>query len=201
MVFGCSSTTTPAICTGRQTVSFTITAVNGNPTVAVSADVITTQAPAALWTAPAPGWIAAGGQALASQPVVQIRDASNLTVTAASGILVTAAIASASPTGGTLSGRTVLGSGRGTAAFTDLQIDRAAVYVLVFSASGLTPVNLTLTVVAGPPAALNLALGAVVDGGFSLTAAVVDAGGALSPPPTSFAACRFASRSLPVGSV
>ncbi len=121
--------------------------------------------------------LATGGIPFAAQPIIALADTLGFTVTAASGALVTAAIASATPTGGQLRGRAVVPAVRGAAAFTDLSLTAAATYQLVFTSPGLSSATVAVTVAAGPPAALVLTRTSGADGAFALTAAVVDAGG------------------------
>jgi hypothetical protein len=94
------------------------------------------------------------GIALATQPIVEVRDANGQLYTAGS-VTVTAQIASG---GGTLSGKTSASSVGGVATFTDLAItgtdgDRT----LVFSATGVASVtSRAFTLAAGPPARLTI---------------------------------------------
>jgi hypothetical protein len=99
---------------------------------------------------------AASGQALATQPVIEIRDAAgNRTTSTAS---VTAAIASG--TGGTLGGTATVAAVNGTATFTNLAITGAGTYTLGFSATGLTAATSgNVTITGGTSSGIVVALG------------------------------------------
>jgi hypothetical protein len=87
------------------------------------------------------------GSALASQPVVQIRDANNQLVAGAT-TSVTAAIASGS---GTLSGATMVSAVGGVATFTNLVVTGPGTYTLRFTASGLaSATSNSFTITAAP---------------------------------------------------
>jgi hypothetical protein len=95
-----------------------------------------------------PSATAQSGAAFTQQPVIQVRDASNLAVNQA-GMVVTASIASG---GGTLGGTaTATTNASGVAAFTSLQITgTAGTRTLTFSATGLTSVTSTAIAVSVP---------------------------------------------------
>lgn len=106
-----------------------------------------------------PSSSAASGSALARQPVVQVRDATNAAVHE-SGVAVSASIASG---GGTVTGTTTaITDATGTATFTDLAITGSGAQTLRFTATGLTSVvssAITLTPATGgdtTPAAVML---------------------------------------------
>lgn len=94
------------------------------------------------------------GAALATQPIVEVQDASGRLFTTGS-VAVTAAIATG---GGTLSGTTTVNSVAGVATFTDLSISGSAGdRTLVFSAPGLASVHSpTFTLAASTPATLRV---------------------------------------------
>jgi len=131
--------------------SLTLNGPSGNVTLAFSAPGLTgvTSAPIALSAGSAtalamvtqPSATAQSGVPFGVQPAVKLRDASGNDV-AASGVAITASIASG-PAGATLGGgTTVLTGNSGTATFTDLVITGAAgSYTLQFSSPGIAPVT------------------------------------------------------------
>jgi hypothetical protein len=81
---------------------------------------------------------AASGQPLSQQPVIQLLDAANNTVTT-SGINITATLNDPGATGGVLSGgNPVPTNSSGTAGFATLAISLPGTYTITFSAPGLT---------------------------------------------------------------
>ncbi|MFN7624987.1 MAG: hemagglutinin, partial [Acidobacteriota bacterium] len=119
----------------------------------------------ALTTAPASS---ASGTALATQPVVTIRDAQGNTVTSSTAMVM---VAIQSGTGGTLGGSMMVNASGGVATFSGLTLAGTVGtnYVLRFTSPGLTDVdsgNLTVT----PGAAAQLALTTAPAGSASGTA-------------------------------
>ncbi|MBU6367698.1 MAG: hypothetical protein KJT01_15900, partial [Gemmatimonadetes bacterium] len=95
------------------------------------------------------------GAALATQPVIEIRDAAgNRTTSTAT---VTAAIATG--TGGTLSGAATVAAVNGRATFTTLAITGAGTFTLGFSSAGVTGAT-SGTVTITTPAGITVAVGA-----------------------------------------
>lgn len=117
--------------------------------------VVTFQAPPgqlALGTQPAG---AVSGIVLSSQPVIQVRDASNNLV-ATSTAAVTVAIASGT---GALLGTKTVNAVRGVATFTDLRIDGFGAHTLTFTATGFTAATSSSLTVVQTPAALSIVTG------------------------------------------
>src|SRR5262249_8786338 len=110
--------------------------------------------PTALSITTQPSSSATSGLALAVQPSIQLRDASN-NAAAKSGVAVTATIASG--TGGTLAGATTVSTNAsGVATFSNLTISGLGAYTLNFASTGLTSVTSSaINVVAAPPAAIE----------------------------------------------
>ena len=151
---------------GDRTLSFSAGGVTGATSNTIS---ITAGAASQLVVTTQPSATVQNGAALATQPVVQLRDADGNTV-AQSGVPVTASIASG---GGTLGGMaTVSTDASGAATFTDLSITGAVgARTLAFSAGGLTGASSnTVTVSAGAAASL------AVNTGNAQTAAVGTSG-------------------------
>ncbi len=148
-----SGTTTVAAVNGVATFtdlkvtgsgSYTITFSSGVLTSATSSSITITPLPATqltIGTAPAG---AATGAALATQPVVQVRDAANGVVNGA----VDAVTATLNGAGGTLTGTTTVNAVNGVATFTNLAVTGVGTYTLTFTSGALTPVtsgNITIT--------------------------------------------------------
>ncbi|MES2179726.1 MAG: cohesin domain-containing protein [Gemmatimonadota bacterium] len=127
--------------------SYTITFSSSGLTPATSSSFTITAVPAtqlAVTTQPAG---AASGVAFTTQPVVQVRDASNGLV----GTAADAVTATLNGAGGTLTGTTTVNAVNGVATFTNLVITGPGSYTITFSAAGLTPANsASLTVTPGP---------------------------------------------------
>ena len=104
---------------------------------------------------------AASGTPLATQPVVQLRDATNVVVAGASAP-VTAAVAGGS---GTLSGTTTVNAVNGTATFADLTINGSGTHTLTFTSAGLSPATSNVFIVTGTPT--QLAVGTQPQGAVS----------------------------------
>ncbi|HYC32856.1 MAG TPA: galactose oxidase-like domain-containing protein [Gemmatimonadales bacterium] len=146
---------------GTQTATATVSGLEGSP-VTFTATAVDADSPFLAVTTQ-PSSTAASGAPLATQPVVQLRDAEGADV-AQGGVSVTATIASGS---GTLAGTATRATdANGRAAFTDLAITGAAgSYTLGFSAAGYadavsTAIALTgsstgnvLLITANPPVA------------------------------------------------
>ena len=142
-----TATFSDLVITGTAGTNYTLTFAASGLTSAVSGNLTVTfgtAAQLAITTQPASG---ASGLPLATQPVVQLQDASGNAV-AEAGVSVSASLASGP---GTLSGTTtVTTDANGTATFSDLVITGTAGtdYTLTFAASGLTSAvsgNLTVT--------------------------------------------------------
>ncbi len=190
---------------GGRTLAFSAPGLTG-----VSSGTITIGAGTATQLAltTAPSTTAQSGSLLATQPVVQLRDASNNPV-AQAGVAVTVSVS----TGGALAGTTtVTTNAQGQAAFSGLAISGpAGSYTLGFAASGLTgvtsaPITLSagsgakLAFVTAPPATgqsgqalapatvvqlLDAADNPVAQAGVSLTATIATgAGGTLGGTPS-----------------
>jgi hypothetical protein len=97
---------------------------------------------------------AASGTPLSSQPVVQVRDASNNLV-ASSAAMVTASISSGS---GALSGTTTITAVGGVATFTDLVITGTGPHALQFASAGIQGVISSLFNVSAAPTQLGIAV-------------------------------------------
>jgi hypothetical protein len=118
------------------------------------------------------------GAAFATQPVVQVRDASNAVVTTATN-QVTATLTSGT---GTLLGTASVNAVSGIATFAGLRIDAAGAKTLTFSASGLTSGTTNFTVVAGALNSITVAINSptvALNGSTTATANGFDA--ALNP--------------------
>ncbi|HTE46140.1 MAG TPA: hypothetical protein VK636_12890, partial [Gemmatimonadaceae bacterium] len=92
------------------------------------------------------------GAALTTQPVVQIRNASNAVITTSTAV-VTAAIASGT---GTLLGTRTATAVRGVATFSNLRIDGSGAHTLSFTATGFNSATSTSFTVTQAPAALSI---------------------------------------------
>ena len=97
---------------------------------------------------------AASGTPFSSQPVVQIRDASNSLVTS-SAAMVTASIVSGS---GALGGTTTVTSSNGVATFTDLVITGTGPHALQFASTGLQGATSPAFNVSAAPTQLGIAV-------------------------------------------
>ncbi len=113
---------------------------------------------------------AISGSALGTQPVVNVRDASNSNVAGATNV-VTAVLSSGT---GTLTGTTSVAAVNGVATFTDLRITGAGTSAIVFTATGLASAT-SAAIVTAPLPATKLAI-ATQPGG-------ANTGSALSPQP------------------
>ena len=132
--------------------SFTATSAVGQVTFSETGSAVTGAA-TNLFLATQPSATAQSGVALAQQPVVQLRDASNANVSQA-GVPVTVSLTGGS---GTVSGTlTVNTNANGQAVFTNLAISgTVGTRTLTFSSTGLTSVtSAAITLSAGPPAVI-----------------------------------------------
>ena len=120
-----------AVAAGTTQIVATSEGISGSATLTVQA------APATkLAILTQPSTAAQSGAALAQQPALQLRDASNTPVNQG-GLVVTAAIGSGS--GGTLGGTTTATTNAsGVAQFTNLTLTGSGSYTLVFTSPGLT---------------------------------------------------------------
>lgn len=114
---------------GVHTLSFAST---GLPTVTSGTVTVAAGPPTQMVLATQPGQ-AVSGNTLGTQPVVQLRDATNQ-LAAGSTAVVSAAITSGS---GSLSGTTSVSAVGGVATFTNLRTDGAGEHVVTFSSAGL----------------------------------------------------------------
>jgi hypothetical protein len=137
---------------GNRTLAFASTGLTGTTSATIS---VTAGTASQLTITTEPSTSVQSGAAFAQQPQLQLRDASGNAVVQA-GVDVTAAIASG---GGTLGGvATVATNAEGVASFTNLSITgTAGDRTLSFSSAGLTgATSATITVISGPPAALQI---------------------------------------------
>jgi hypothetical protein len=131
--------------------------------------------PTALAVVTQPGG-GASGNALGTQPVIRVQDATGAIVRDAA-MVVTASIESGT---GTISGTTTATAVAGVATFTDLKVVGAGAHSLRFTAGTLTPAVSSAFTIIGPPAAVAFPFGrAIVDvgAGALFTLAVRDAAG------------------------
>lgn len=132
---------------GIRTLSFSASALIAATSAGVA---ITAGAATQLSISTQPSSSATAGQPFATQPAVQLRDASSNLV-ANPGVTVTAAASS----GGTLGGVTSAGTdASGVATFSNLAITSSGTYTLTFASPGLTPATsnaITITVSPPPP--------------------------------------------------
>ena len=149
------ATFTNLVVTGPGT--YTLTASSGALTPSTSGSITITSLPATqLGVAIQPGG-AQTAQALAPQPVVQVKDV-NGGVVASSSVAVTATLNGA---GGALSGTTTVNAVNGVATFTNLVVTGAGSYTITFSAASLTPTtSASITITPPPAASINLNVGA-----------------------------------------
>lgn len=133
--------------------AYTLTFSTATPALQVVSPSFTVGAPAAsqLAIAQQPGG-AVSGLALTTQPIIEVRDASNALVTS-SNASITALIATGS---GTLAGTSTVTAVNGVATFTDLRINGSGAHTLVFSASGLTSATSAAFTVAQTAASLSI---------------------------------------------
>ena len=121
---------------GNRTLSF---AATGAAAVVSNAIAITPGAASQLTITTQPAATAARNTAFTRQPVIQLRDASGNAVSQ-SGVAVTASLASG-PSNAVLGGTvTVTTNASGVAAFTNLSINRAGTFTLLFSSGSLQSV-------------------------------------------------------------
>jgi hypothetical protein len=114
---------------------------------------------------------AVAGAALTTQPVINIRDASNGLVTSSTAA-VTVSIASGP---GTLAGTTTVNAVNGVATFTNLKIGGGTppyAVTLQFTSPGLTPVTSAAVTVAAPSIAVNVGAAATATGTIGTNLAV-----------------------------
>lgn len=129
--------------------AFTLTFSATGATSATSSSIGITGAPATQLGITTQPLGAVSGVNFTTQPVVEVRDASNLKVLGAT-TAVTAAITSGT---GTLSGTTTVSASNGTATFTNLKIAGVGAHTITFTATALTsavanPVTVTQVVAA-----------------------------------------------------
>ncbi len=120
---------------GTYNAQVTVSGTGVQPVVVDISFVVTPQDPAALVITTQPS----GGTSttiLATQPVIEIRDASNVRVNGAS-VQVGVSVASGP---GTLSGQTLVTSQNGIATFTSLKLTTPGTYTLLFALPGVPPV-------------------------------------------------------------
>jgi hypothetical protein len=125
---------------GSRTLSFT---ASGLTAVTSNAIELTAGPATQLVIVQQPSSIVHHGDRFAQQPIVQLLDAGGNPV---GGATVTAAINSAFGSGKLTGDRTITTDAAGLATFTDLKIDKAGFYTLIFSFGGLTVVSDLITV-------------------------------------------------------
>ncbi len=136
---------------GSYTLRFSATGLAAADAAAPT--VVSAGAAARLGFSNPPSIGAQSGVALASQPVVQVRDGAGNAV-AGAGVTVTASIVGGGPA---LTNATAVTVSGGAATFAGLTATGAAgTYVLRFSAPGLQDLDAGFTVSAGPPASLTI---------------------------------------------
>lgn len=136
---------------GSYTLSFSSTGLTGTTSSAIS---VTPGSAAQLTITTQPSSTVISGNAFATQPVIQLRDASGNAVSQ-SGFSVSAALDGA---GGSLTGTaSVATDGSGVAAFSGLGISGSAgSYTITFSGTGVTSVTSSAIAVSLPPSALSI---------------------------------------------
>ena len=131
--------------------NFTLTFTSGGVTAATSGTMALTQQPVSLAITTQPSTTAASGVALATQPVVAIRDAGNTTV-AGSTLAVVASLASGT---GTLVGTTTVNAVNGVATFTNLKINgptgNNTIQFAVVTGATLGPISANVTALTQTP--------------------------------------------------
>ncbi|MDB4917110.1 MAG: hypothetical protein JWM95_4754 [Gemmatimonadetes bacterium] len=152
--------------------SYTVTFTSGALTAATSGTIVITPLPAtqlAIGTAPSG---AATGQVLTTQPVIQVRDATNGPVNGATNVVV----ATLNGGGGTLSGTTSVAAVNGVATFTDLKVTGTGSYTLTFTSGALTPVtsgSITITALPATKLAIQTQPSGAVTGSVLATQPVI----------------------------
>ena len=118
--------------TGPHTLRFDVA---GATSATSAAFTVTTAVPTQVAIVTQPSGTSESGVALATQPVIEIRDGANAKVSVATNS-VTVSLASGS---GSLSGTTTVAAVNGLATFTNLVISGSGSHTLQFTATGLTP--------------------------------------------------------------
>lgn len=136
---------------GSYTIRFEVSGINPVTTAPIT---LAAGAAARLAFATAPSASAANGAALATQPVVQVQDASG-NATNAAGLTITATLIT-NP-GGALSNATATTNGAGQATFSGLTITGlAGLYTISYGSGALDPVSGNVSLTAGPPVAVHI---------------------------------------------
>lgn len=154
---------------GSYTIRFEVSGINPvtTPTITLAAG-----AASQLAFAVTPSSSAANGAALATQPVVQVQDASGNPV-AAPGLTITATLTT-NP-GGALSGASAVTGANGQATFSGLTITGlTGLYTISYGSGALTPVAGNVSLSAGPPVAVEI---------FTQPGATATNGALLAPQP------------------